>query len=361
MWSRRQFLVQGTAVALGLAGRAAAGERRADKAPADRPSKGMMTKPCEAAIERGLAYLSSKQGEDGSFGTGAYQNNVAIISLAGLAFLAGGHVPGRGEHGKVVTRALTAVLDMEDKKTPGFLQNTKARAQQGPMYSHGFGTLFLAQLHGMVRDEKLRERLGEVLPRAVKVILDSQNKEGGWRYNPKPFDADISVTACQVMALRAAGNAGVTVPKATIDKAVTYVKNCQREDGSFVYQAIARANIPGAGAFARTAAGTCALYAAGLAGREIDAGLKYFMKNRPVVVGRRTDMHYFYGHYYAVQAAWAAGGDSWKEWFPAVRDELIEAQGTDGSWSDMICPHYGTAMACIILQAPRNYFNVLSP
>jgi hypothetical protein len=356
--------MQSTAVALGLAGRAAAGERRAEKAPDDQPNKGMMTPKCETAIERGLKYLSGAQGEDGSFGTGTYPNNVAITSLAGLAFLAGGHVPGEGEHGKVVTKALTAVLDMEDKKTPGFLHNTKPLAQQGPMYSHGFGTLFLAQLHGMAREEKLRERLAEVLPRAVKVILDAQNKDGGWRYHPKPIDADLSVTACQVLALRGARNAGVTVPKAARDKAVGYVKRCQLEDGSFVYQPALRNNFGfgGGGPFARTAAGLSSLYAAGISeGKEIDAGLKFLLKNRPVKGGGRIDMHYFYGHYYAVQALRAAGGTSWKEWFPAVRDELIEGQGKDGFWEDMICPHYGTAMACIILQAPRNYFNVLSP
>ena len=41
------------------------------------------------------------------------------------------------------------------------------------------------------------------LQAAVKLIVDSQNPEGGWRYQPVPTDADISVTICQIMALRA--------------------------------------------------------------------------------------------------------------------------------------------------------------
>ena len=48
--------------------------------------------------------------------------------------------------------------------------------------------------------------------------------------------------------------------------------------------------------------------------------------------GDLPDMYYFYGHYYAVQAMWTAGGDYWKEWFPAIRDELLHAQQPDGSW-----------------------------
>ena len=70
---------------------------------------------------------------------------------------------------------------------------------------------------------------------AVQLIVDSQNKEGGWRYNPKKEDADISVTACQVMALRAAHNAGLHVPQETMKKAVEYVKKCQNRDGGFCY------------------------------------------------------------------------------------------------------------------------------
>ena len=37
-------------------------------------------------------------------------------------------------------------------------------------------------------------------------------------------------------------------------------------------------------------------------------------------------MHYFYGHYYAVQAMWTAGGRYWSAWYPAVRDELVGRQ-----------------------------------
>jgi hypothetical protein len=70
-------------------------------------------------------------------------------------------------------------------------------------------------------------------------------------------------------------------------------------------------------------------------------------------------MHYFYGHYYAVQAMWTAGGNYWKEWYPAIRDELLSRQNPDGSWLDQICSHYGTAMACIILQVPNNYLPIL--
>ncbi len=76
--------------------------------------------------------------------------------------------------------------------------------------------------------------------------------------------------------------------------------------------------------------------------------------------GLGLDMHYFYGHYYAVQAMYTAGGTYWKEWYPAIRDALVSSQDpADGSWHDHVDQHYATAMACLILQVPNNYLPIL--
>ena len=96
-----------------------------------------------------------------------------------------------------------------------------------------------------------------------------------------------------------------------------------------------------------------ALYSAGVyEGREIERGLAYVDQNLPrgAVIG--SDGHFFYGHYYAVQAMWQAGGEKWERWYPAIRNQLLERQQPDGSWVDPVCAEYGTAMATIILQMP---------
>jgi hypothetical protein len=372
MWTRRQFLTRGTLGALGITGTALAfqgdgGVREA--MPDGSQARGMVTQSAETAIERGLECLARRQGPDGSWGTGGYSQNVAVTSLAALAMMAGGSLPHRGKYGDNVRRALKFVLDCGDRPggaafgqhPDGFLHNSGHVGQQGPMYSHGFGTLLLGEVCGMVPDGALRDRVRPMLAKAVKVILNAQNREGGWRYNPKPFDADISVTVCQMMALRSAKNAGASVPAEAAKRCIEYVKRCQTADGSFVYQASnPRFAFPGAGGgFARTAAGVAALYSAGIyKGPEIDRGLNYLQRSRPTRF-RQADMHYFYGHYYAVQAMWTAGGAYWADWFPWVRDEMVKFQENDGSWSDMICSHYGTAMACIILQVPNNYLPIL--
>jgi hypothetical protein len=163
------------------------------------------------------------------------------------------------------------------------------------------------------------------------------------------------------MALRSARNAGIFVDKSAVDRCIEYVKASQNLDGSFAYQLGNRAFPFNGGGFARTAAGLAALYSAGIyEGDPITRGLSYLARNRPVRFHRQAaDMHYFYGHYYAAQVMWTAGGDYWASWYPSVRKELVDSQLNDGSWADMICPEYGTAMACIVLQVPNNYLPIL--
>jgi hypothetical protein len=327
-------------------------------------SKGMITSRADQAIQKGLGYLNSRRDRDGSYGTGTYRGNVAIASLAGMAFMCGGSQPNRGPYGKAVLDVVKYVLGKENVGggNPGYLYNPRL-GQHGPMYGHGFATLFLAEVYGMVQDKELREKLRGTLHRAVKLILTAQKRsqQKAWRYYPNSTDADLSVTICQIMALRSARNAGIDVPKSAVDDCTKYVKGCQdRMEGWFRYT-LQGGGGGGQQGFARTAAGVCALNAAGIyKGEEVKRGLDFLMRNKPGGgFGRAADMHYFYGHYYAVQAMWTAGGQYWADWYPAIREELIARQNADGSWSDAICYHYGTAMACIILQVPNNYLPIL--
>jgi len=295
-------------------------------------------------VNQGLAFLASQQQDDGSFGAERYGRHVGITALAGLAFMSHGDLPRRGNYGKYVEKALAFILD---NVQPNGL--VAADTSHGPMYGHGFATLFLAEIYGQTYDDRTRE----ALVKAIRLIIRSQNDEGGWRYQPVPNEADLSVTICQVMALRAARNAGIKVPKEVIDKAVNYVRRCQNPDGGFRYMLNS-----GSSAFPRSAAGVATLYYAGIyTDQAIDRGLAYTLDHIPGS-GRNTP-HYFYGHYYAVQAMYLAGGKYWRAWFPAIREELIGRQSqTDGSWDGQAGKTYGTAMALIIIQMPNRYLPI---
>jgi hypothetical protein len=363
---RRSFLTRGTGALLGLS---AGGLLYRALAQEGNQAAGMINANAQRAIDGSLRWLAGQQNlQDGSFGTGQYAGNVAVSSLCGLAFMAGGHQPGRGQYGEHVTRAVRYIVSCEDRNQPGFLSSRNPF--HGPMYGHGFATLFLAEVYGMVNEPVLREQLRGLLGRAVRLIINSQNQEGGWRYQPRPMDADLSVTICQIMALRAARNAGISVPRTTRDRCVDYVKRCQDPNtGGFRYQAFG-----GQPGFARTAAGVVALNSSGIyLGSTKDAesvrkGLDYLSRFRPGAggggfggfAGAADAMHYYYGHYYAVQAMWIAGGNYWRQWYPAIRDELLTNRRNDGSWQQGLnCTHYCTAMALIILQVPNNYLPIL--
>ena len=62
----------------------------------------------------------------------------------------------------------------------GFI-NVPGSGSHGPMYGHGFATLFLAEAYGMSQQPEFREKLSK----AVNLIINTQNSEGGWRYQPR--------------------------------------------------------------------------------------------------------------------------------------------------------------------------------
>jgi hypothetical protein len=302
---------------------------------------GEITPELERAVARGIEFLVSRQQADGSFG------NSAITSIAAIALMSAGNLPGRGQYGERLERAVNFVLD--SAQDSGLLSGEDSH---GAMYAHGFATLMLAEVYGMTGDDRVKERLQA----AVNLIQRAQNREGGWRYTPMPLDADVSVTICQVMALRAARDAGIKVDRRVIERAIEYVKKCQNADGGFRYMLGQDGSM-----FPRSAAGVATLFYAGVTeGPEIERGLAYIDRFRPGQ-GAQEQSHYFYGHYYAVQSMMLAGGEWWNRWFPAIREELITRQDrTTGAWSRDVTDEYATAMALIILQMPNRYLPVFS-
>jgi hypothetical protein len=308
----------------------------------------------QAAVERGLAWLAKQQDGSGAYSTAmqGYSNHVAITALAGIAFMEAGNLPNRGKYGRETQHCLDFIL--ASCQESGLIA---ADAGQGPMYGHGFATLFLGEIYGMTGDEQVKERL----QRAVRLIEKTQNPEGGWRYQPVPYDADISVSICQIMGLRAARDAGIKVEKNTIDQAIHYVRSCQNPDGGFSYMSPAAGGGGAGSGFARSAAGVAALYYAGIfQGDDLIRGLDYvkqFTPGKPAA--QQNEGHFYYGYYYATQAMFLAGDQYWADFYPAIRDELIRRQQND-HWEGDFNDDYATSMALIILQMPNRYMPVFA-
>lgn len=310
--------------------------------------KSLIPPTAQRAIKRGLDYLAAHQHDDGSFGSNHLRGNTAVTSLAGIAMLAQGSTPGRGKYGKPIDRIVDYLLKHTEKD--GLIINREATTR-GAMYEQGFAVLFLAECHGMSKHPELRKKLAL----AVKLILDTQNEQGGWRYDPIREKADISVTTCQVMALRAAKNAGIHVPSTTIDAAVRYIRDCRNPDGGFKYII----DVEAPSMFPRSAAAVAALQSAGIyEGKDLEQSLDYLMEYLPRGGKKKDTTYFYYGQYYAASAFWIAGETRFGRWYGAVRDELLSRQREDGSWPSPYSASYATAMSCIVLQMPKHYLPI---
>jgi len=302
-----------------------------------------LTPQSEAAIRKGLDYLARTQLASGAWAS-QYGPNMGVCALCMLAFLAAGHVPGQGEYAAVLDRGLDFVLS---HAAPSGLIHCADGSSHGPMYEHALATLLLSEVYGMCD----RPEVPRAIEGAVRVIVHCQNEQGGWRYQPRVMDADISVTVMQIVALRAAKNAGFNVPKRTIERAIKYVKSCAHESGGFLYQQ--HAGEPG---YARTGAGVCSLEVAGdYDSRQTLKGLDYLIAN----INQRTEEHYYYGLYYAAQAVYQAKDvRRWRQWFPTIRQDLLARQQPDGRWESRTGAPYATAMAVLVLSVPYRYLPI---
>lgn len=310
----------------------------------------------EDIVEKGLQYLKKMQNKNGSWsekiGTkimeevvGEKAENVGITCIAGIAFLAGGYIPKKGKYSSVLKKAIDYVLSAQ-RPSDGYITRNGTR-----MYEHAFCLLFLAESYGNTHRDK---DLKEAISRAIKVLVYSQNPNGGWRYQPEPLDADISVTVTVLQALRAAKNAGFYVPKKTIGKAERYVKNSKNPNGSFKYQLLRDAYTRD-DSFALAACGLVSLMSIGDYDRnQIKTILNYIWNNLPDKRVTGYNFHYFYGHYYAVQGFFLYGGKEWENYWARVVPEIIEGQHKEGYWIDEVGPIYATAMAVIWLQIPKH-------
>lgn len=319
-----------------------------------------MTPEIRLAIEKGLAWLARSQSPSGAFGSGSAP--VATTAIAGMAFLAGGHIPGRSRYGENVKRALLFVLKNAGRK--GYINEGQARGMGGSgMHGHGYATLFLAECYGMTGEipDFENDLLKEKLTQAIRVIEDAQAPNGGWYYEPESGGDEGSVTVTQVQALRAARNAGIRVRLETIRKATEYINRSTNANGQTRY------SLSGGGhtSFALTAAGMSVLNFLGAYDNpKIQKGLDFLLQHLPREGSTAASTGawggwYFYGHYYATLACYQAGAPYWQKWWPAITRELLRTQSPNGCWRNGESASYGeafgTGLALQILQIPNRY------
>ena len=311
-----------------------------------------MNPAAKAAVDKALVLLANSQRADGSFSDNLGGTSGIVASIQ-IAFMAAGQVPGEGAYGHVTAKATQYLLSCAQSN--GLLYRPESGGP--PMYNHGLATLALAEVWGMTADPRVRN----AVQKAVDLICSSQNAKGGWRYQPKIADDDLSVTVMQLMALRAARDAGIAVPKEVIDAGIEYVKHChnaksQGKDGGFSYT-------PGGGSgLARTGAGVTSLQVAGdYRSTEVQEGVEFLLGCQPLGKREEDNKEFrFYGLYYATAGIYLSqsigtwGKTAWNQWYPAVVKQLVVEQKPDGKWEGQHVLN-NTAMGVVILSIPYRY------
>ena len=287
-------------------------------------------------VERGLAFLALLQEKDGAWLANGTKHP-AITSLAVMAFLSAGHVPGEGPYRDNLEKGVRWVLAQQ--RPDGIFSST----EWDEMYQHGICTLMLCEVAPMC-DTKLAKEIRPKIEKAVKLILQGQRQEpaarGGWRYRLVGTDADISVSGWQILALRAARNLGCDVPAERIDIAMRFIHQCRdTRSGGFTY-------VPGS-QVTLACTGTCVL-ALELAGKErhharetLQAG-SYLLKN-PL---GPNEPHFHYTVYYCSQAMFQLGNNYWHIYRPRCTHCFWTASSATAAGSSTIASAAPTPPRC---------------
>ncbi len=365
------------------AGRATSAPTRpgADDTPADGLSSDQWRR-LDASMERALAYLASQQQRDGSFPTAAHAQP-AVTSLCVLAFMAHGHNPGEGPHGKNLDRAVDFIV--ASQKANGLVsrvgpvgtritRNVTHQIGVATVYNHAISSLALAEVYGMSPGRR-SQYVQRAIDRSLAATLEMQRwpkdlayDKGGWRYvdDWDQTDSDLSITGWQLMFLRSARNAGFEVPSAAIEDAVGYVRRTFDEQyGAFGYM-IDRGDcrsrgMAGAGVLALGHAGFHDSVEAQRTGKWL-MGYSFDQYNGSEGFSRDR---YHYSLFNCCQGMYQLGSPYWEEFFPRTVTAVLAHQRGDGSWEAesrqtdrMFGMSYTTALVALSLGAPNQLLPV---
>jgi prenyltransferase beta subunit len=320
-------------------------------------SGGGGTQASERAVAAALSWLARHQLPDGGWslqadGPNGYHRtckdqtctaggnsleDTGATALALLPFLAAGQThESKGPYQQVIYKGLYWLMQCQ-RENGDLTYCRTASGQRTNMYAHGLATITLCEAYGMSKktDRVLREKA----QRAVNFIISAQNAStGGWRYTPGE-EGDTSVVGWQVMALKSAQMAGLSVNPKAFDGARQFLKSCSKGNygGMFAYRPDSAASS------AMTAVGLlCYQYMGSKPGDPVLVeGQRYMMSHLPDQSDNPRDLYYWY---YATQVMHNMLGEDWDTWNRKMRKTLIETQSKDGCARGSWDPNRPTGM-----------------
>ncbi|MCA9051144.1 MAG: hypothetical protein KDA89_20550, partial [Planctomycetaceae bacterium] len=300
----------------------------------------------EAAVGRALQWLASIQHPQGWWdfvqvgpaGTpGTVNNPIGGTAYALLPFLAAGHTHKSGDYRKQVQSGLNYLTQIGVTVPAGYdlrgmiNKQSDDREPNEAYYVHGAATLVLCEAFGMTKDRRLKP----AAEGAVRFLVNSQDpRGGGWRYSPQE-PGSTSVTAIQVMALKAAQKAGLNVPDSVLHRVSVYLDSVQVDgQGRYGYE-IQRKSYKGS---VTAMALLCRMY---LGWQREDGDLRAGV----ALLDKAGPYDNLYTTYFATQVMKNWGGEEWDRWNQRVRDDLIAGQESEGPAAGSWRPRTGAIHA----------------
>ena len=293
----------------------------------------------EKAVDLGLEWIVRHQREDGGWSLDCalaccedptkpshfvHQSDTGAVGLALLPLLgAGGTHKDAGPYKDSIDRGLKWLIRHQKRNGDLWVGGS----MHTHMYSHAIATMALCEAYGITRDKNLRAPA----QKAIVFIQAARATEGrGWRYEPGDI-GDTSVFGWQLMALRSARLAGLSVSKKVIKDCANYLNIAAVDPHDRTVYAYLSGGGPSPTMTAEAL--LCRQY------------FGWTPQNRELVKGvglvsahlsQSTERNIYYW-YYATQLLHNMGGKAWVAWNGYVRDKLVAMQvggggHASGSW-----------------------------
>lgn len=388
----------------------------------------------ERSVLAGLRWLARHQGQDGSWSARglaascdedhrcdtaksarAEHYDEGLTSLALLAFLGAGfshdsklyfHDPARGNQkvvvGPVVKRGLQWLVDHQNPDG----SFGKDRPFQ---YNQALAAMALAEAFGLTQARYWRDPAQRAATYLAKAQRPSPTGKGlwGWRYLARQdvermhlgdslderfakelYDADTSVTAWAVMALKSAKLAGLDVPDEHLEGALAFAQWVSTPDGLAGYLDPKGAGLKVSGpddhfVYHASTMSALSMCIRTFAAHDVDdpyleAAAKRLLQDLPAVSSDRLSVDYYSWYYGSLALYQFDGPDAprpkgkyWAPWNKAMQKAVLDLQEQgrgcgEGGWlvPDRWChsggPIYATALNVLTLEVYYRYQNAFS-
>ena len=315
------------------------------------------TPDCEKAVVKALDWLQETQNEDGSWTEEGAKHGypVAMTGMAILAYLGHCETPKSPKYGKTVEKGIIYLVNAAMGGGNKGLVSSAGAPGHAPAYEHGIATYALAESYTFCKEIKFKiPNLKEATKKAGERILEGQTNAGGYVYGlPNGGNSgDNSVGYWQLQALKAFKHTKIlpdTKFKDDIKNAMGWFDKVQGGDGAIGYREQSSRS-PGL-----TGGALLCMQFWGHGDSETAEKAAEWIKNNVkfgAFGGKDSNLYY---HYYHAQAMINVGGKEWDKYNDMVRDPIIEAQQSDGSWKQKmghgpVNDHMATCLATMLLE-----------